>query len=99
MPCTWPRMPKRVRQVRDLHRPGDAALEERAGARHVERPHLDPGRHVPVAAVRGLGGQHRDVERVAELAVAAELELAHRLLVPEEALVLEHPAELQSEVT
>ena len=43
----------------------------------------------------GLGGEHRDVERVAQLAVAAELELAHRLLVPEEAAILEHAAEPQ----
>ena len=62
-------------------------------ARHVERAHLDPGRHVPVAAVGRLGGEHRDVERVAQLPVAAELEFAHRLLVPEEAALLEHAAE------
>ena len=41
-----------VGEVGDLHGSGEAALEVGVHARHVERAHLDPGRHVPVACRR-----------------------------------------------
>ena len=46
-------------------------------------------------AVRGFGGEDRDVELFAELGVSAQMELAHRLLVPEEAEILDRLAELE----
>ena len=46
-------------------------------------------------AVRGFGRQNRDIEAIRQLPVRSEVELAHRLLVPIEAALLEHAAEFQ----
>ena len=79
MPWTWQRMPCASASVGDLHRAGDAALVEplvRACRARPSRSQVAVFQWQPSevsAASIGI------VEVVAELPVAAELELAHRL--------------------